>query len=199
MDDVTRCFACEGGFRLSDALAEQIINKAEDVYLQAGENIIEYGKIDTNVYVVAEGVLRIAYFDGNREQTNAFMDKGTIFMSLHGYFAGKPAFFYYQACCRALVKKIPKEYFDSVIRNSHEFSNWIYSVAIHQLYGLERRASLIYGTVKERYIAFIKNRPNIVKNVPMKIIAGYLGVDPSYLCRIKKTSHTVPDDDSQSY
>ena len=67
------------------------------------------------------------------------------------------------------------------------FARWMYSVAIHQLFALERKVSLINGTVKERYLALIKNRPDIIKNVSMKVIASYLGVSPHYLCRLKKT------------
>lgn len=153
MNDVIECFSREGSFILPEDLAHRIFSGAEDVWVGPRESVIGYGKVDTNIYIVAEGILRAGYFDGNKEVTLAFTDIGTMFMSLHGYFAGKPAFIYYQACSKCLLKKV----------------------------------SLINGTVKERYLALIKNRPDIIKNVSMKVIASYLGVSPHYLCRLKKT------------
>lgn len=187
MDDLTARFSREGSFVLPEDLARKILEGAEDVLLKPKENLIEYGKVDQNIYVVAQGILRAGYFDGNKEVTLAFTDIGTMLMSLHGYFAGKPAFIYYTACTKSVVKKIPKAFFDEMIQDSHVFSNWIYSVSIHQLYALERKVSLIKGTAKERYLSLIKNRPDIIKNVSMKIIASYLGVSPYYLCRLKKS------------
>lgn len=181
------CFSREGSFILPEDLAHKIFSGAEDVWVGPRESVIGYGKVDTNIYIVAEGILRAGYFDGNKEVTLAFTDIGTMFMSLHGYFAGKPAFIYYTACNKCLVKRISKEFFDSVIEDSPVFARWVYSVAIHQLYALERKVSLINGTVKERYLALIRNRPDIIKNVSMKVIASYLGVSPYYLCRLKKT------------
>ena len=192
MNDVIECFSREGSFILPEDLAHRIFSGAEDVWVGPRESVIGYGKVDTNIYIVAEGILRAGYFDGNKEVTLAFTDIGTMFMSLHGYFAGKPAFIYYQACSKCLLskcllKRISKEFFDNLIEESPVFARWVYSVAIHQLYALERKVSLINGTVKERYLALIKNRPDIIKNVSMKVIASYLGVSPYYLCRLKKT------------
>ena len=162
------CFSREGSFILPEDLAHKIFSGAEDVWVGPRESVIGYGKVDTNIYIVAEGILRAGYFDGNKEVTLAFTDIGTMFMSLHGYFAGKPAFIYYQACSKCLLKRISKEFFDNLIEESPVFARWVYSVAIHQLYALERKVSLINGTVKERYLALIKNRPDIIKNVSMK-------------------------------
>ena len=167
------CFSREGSFILPEDLAHKIFSGAEDVWVGPRESVIGYGKVDTNIYIVAEGILRAGYFDGNKEVTLAFTDIGTMFMSLHGYFAGKPAFIYYQACSKCLLKRISKEFFDNLIEESPVFARWVYSVAIHQLYALERKVSLINGTVKERYLALIKNRPDIIKNVSMKVIASW--------------------------
>jgi CRP-like cAMP-binding protein len=187
MEDYEMRFSQEGSFVLPDDLVVRVLKGGTDVMLNPRDNCIGYGKVDRDVYVVVNGVLRAGYFDGNKEVTLAFTDIGTIFMSLAGYFTGKPAFIYYAACTKCLVKRIPKKYFDDVIEESPVFARWAYSVAIHQLYALERKVSLINGTVKERYIALIKNRPDIIKNVSMKVIASYLGVSPYYLCRLKKS------------
>jgi ribosomal protein L10 len=39
---------------------------------------------------------------------------------------------------------------------------------------------------KERFLSLIENRPEIMANVPLKVIASYLGVTPTYLSRLRK-------------
>ena len=186
MNDLINRFAQEGSFPLDKDIAARILSVSEDVTINAREDLISYGSVDTNIYIVAEGILRLWHFDGNKEITIGFTDIGTVLMSLMGYFNSSPAYICITACTKARLKKIPKTTFDKIIRESHEFSTWIYSVAIHQLFALERKLSLINGTAKEKYISLIKNRPDIIRNVPGKIIASYLGITPFYLCKLKR-------------
>ncbi|MBO8465196.1 MAG: Crp/Fnr family transcriptional regulator [Bacteroidetes bacterium] len=187
MSDFLDKFLDEGSFRLPEQLAISILSKAEDVHLGPKDDLVRCGKMDSNVYIVSEGILRMWYFDGDKEVTLGFTDIGTIFVSLFGYFRHLPAFISVTACTKCVVKKIPKDVFDGIVKESHVFSNWIYSVAIHQLFASEMKLSLINGTAKDRYVALIKNRPDIIMNVPMKTIASYLGVSPSYLCKVKRS------------
>jgi CRP-like cAMP-binding protein len=41
-------------------------------------------------------------------------------------------------------------------------------------------------TAEQRYLKLLKNQPNIVRNVPLKYIASYLGIKPESLSRIRK-------------
>ncbi len=186
MEDFVKKFAEEGAFVLSEKIAGEIIACSEEVKLAPKELLVRYGSIDTNVYIVAEGILRVCYFDGNKEVTLGFTSEGTMLMSLFGYMRKNPAFMYIVSCGKSVVRKISKEDFDRMISDSHEFACWMYTVAIHQLYACEKKLSLISGTAQERYVALIKNRPDIIRNVSMKDIASYLGVTPSYLCKLKR-------------
>lgn len=186
MEDYIKKFADEGSFTLSYDIARELIACSEEVRLAPKETLVRYGSTDTDIYIVAEGILRVCYFDGNKEVTLGFTSEGTMLMSLFGYMRKKPAFMYIVSCSRCVVRKIPKVDFDRMISESHEFARWMYTVAIHQLYACEMKLSLISGTAQERYVALIKNRPDIIRNVSMKDIASYLGVTPSYLCKLKR-------------
>ena len=41
-------------------------------------------------------------------------------------------------------------------------------------------------SAEERYLKLLSNQPNIVKHVPLKYIASYLGIQPGSLSRIRK-------------
>ena len=121
-----------------------------------------------------------------KEVTVGFSSKGTILLSPLGYSQSIPAHIYAVACNRCVVKKIPKQVFDRKIEESHEFARWMYTVAVRQLEMIERKLRMLNGTTKERYEALIANRQNIIRSVSSKVIASYLGITTSYLCKIKR-------------
>lgn len=104
------------------------MSEMSEISLKAKENIIEHGTVNRNIYLVKTGLLKLSYFNA---------DKDVV-------------------------------------------------IAMGQIFSLEMKSSLINGTAKERYLALIKNRPDIIQAVPMKTIASYLGVTPSYICHIKQ-------------
>lgn len=55
-----------------------------------------------------------------------------------------------------------------------------------QIFFFEMKNRIIAGTAKERYISFLKNRPDILNQVQLKIIASYLDVTPQYLSKLRK-------------
>jgi hypothetical protein len=46
--------------------------------------------------------------------------------------------------------------------------------------------SIIADPAKDRYLALLKNKPDIVQNIPLKQIATYLGITDTSLSRIRK-------------
>jgi hypothetical protein len=46
--------------------------------------------------------------------------------------------------------------------------------------------SIIADPAKDRYLNLIKDKPDIVQNVPLKQIATYLGITDTSLSRIRK-------------
>lgn len=50
----------------------------------------------------------------------------------------------------------------------------------------ERIKELTTLTAKQRYLRFIQNKPNVLKNVPLKYIASYLGIKPETISRIRR-------------
>lgn len=55
-----------------------------------------------------------------------------------------------------------------------------------QLYFFEKKDHVINGDAKERFLSLAQNRPEIMEQVPLGIVASYLGITQSYLSRLKK-------------
>lgn len=50
----------------------------------------------------------------------------------------------------------------------------------------KREISLLKYTAKQRYLQLFKEQPRVLKHIPLKYIASYIGVTPQGLSRIRR-------------
>lgn len=187
MPDFRSILKEEGNFSPTGEILDKVLSAAEEIYIKPRTPIIESGRINSNVYIVKEGIIRILHFEQDKEITFGFASPGTFLLSPHSYYMNIPAFLQAETCkTPATVLRISKSRFDSLLAESHELALWMLNLAIGQLFSCERKLYLINGTAKERYSSVLKNRSEIIRAVPAKVIASYLGVTPQYLCRLKE-------------
>lgn len=186
MESLKKLLAGEAQYQLPDEVLDRLLGMMTEIRLKTDDPLVAYGSLNTDIYILKEGILRLIYFDGENERTYAFALAGTMVMSLHAYYMRRPAFMQVEACTESTVLKISKERFDRLMEESHEFALWVASASMQQLYFLEMKQSVINGTAKERFMGLINNRPEIMEKVRQGIIASYLGVTQSYLSRLKK-------------
>jgi CRP-like cAMP-binding protein len=82
---------------------------------------------------------------------------------------------------------LPRMAQDHLLENFPKFERY-FRVMFHK--GLMRQ-QLRYvegfsASAEERYLSFIKSYPAILKDVPQKYIASYLGITPEFLSKIRK-------------
>ncbi|GLB51233.1 hypothetical protein NBRC110019_02720 [Neptunitalea chrysea] len=50
----------------------------------------------------------------------------------------------------------------------------------------KREISFLKETAEKRYLNLFNERPNVIKEIPLKYIASYIGITPQALSRIRK-------------
>ena len=186
MENLKRLLDDECSYRLKEEIMDRFLSTMEEIKLQQGDILIANGSLDSNIYIVKEGIMAHTYLSGMKDSCWGFSLPGTMMYSLHPYYFNKPAFYQVVACCDSVVMKQSKEHFDKLIAESHDFARWVLSMAQCQLFFFEKKNSVISGNARERFISLAKNRPEIFQKVPMKIIASYLGITQQYLSNLKK-------------
>ena len=139
------------------------------------------------IFLVESGLTRDYFWDtkGN-EVTECFGVSGDLFASMYCYFKNEPSFLQYEAVTPVVLYSIRKNELEGLCRQNLAISNLIRIVCIEELYCLERRCK-IFGKddALSRYISLIKVRPQIVKEVPLKHIASFLGITQQSLSRLR--------------
>jgi len=146
------------------------------------------GNIDTNIYFIEEGSLRVFVYDGDEERTIRFGYKNNILVSLDSFLTEKPSEFIIQAIKKSTVYVIPKKAFMEFIqRDENHLKLWIGTLEDLVIQQIEREKDLLTSSPKERFERVLRRSPQLFQEIPNRHIANYLRMTPETLSRLKKS------------
>lgn len=189
LDDLKNKIKDECQFIPSDEILDIFLDSMEEeITIPPHSSLIEYDRINTNVYCLKEGIIRLYYMQESKETTFGFASPGTLILSPLSFYLNQRAYLIAESCKKpATLLKMGKETFDQLVEKHHEFAKWMLSLTIAQICVCEKKLSLIHGTALSRYKAVMLNRSEIISSVSDKILSSYLDITPQHLCRIKKS------------
>lgn len=153
--------------------------------LKRNEYLKVQGSIDTNIYYVEEGSLRIFLVDECEEHTIRFAYKNNITVALDSFITDESSDFYMQALRKTKLKILKKENFLKLIESKPELKEeWIILLQRLILQLMERERDLLINSPKERYKRVLERSPQVFQEIPNKYIADYLRMTPETLSRI---------------
>ena len=170
----------------SAPVIDRMVDAGTIIKLGRGELLIETGEIDPDFYILLSGVMRKWVYNKGIMVTSAFAEAGTQILDYHCYYAGLPSVDNIEACCKSTLVHIPRQAYDSLLRESVEFSNWRLMMSYNSHYWVEFKQRETEGNARDRYLYILRNRPEVVRNVPLCIIASYLGITPQYLSNLRR-------------
>ncbi len=146
------------------------------------------GSIDTNIYFIESGSLRIFVLDDCEEQIIRFGYENDLVVSLDSFLTEKPSDFYIQAIKKTIIKVIPKKKFVEFI-NQNETNKQIWTKILEDLIlqQIEREKDILTSSPKIRFERVLKRSPKLFQQIPNKHIANYLRMSPETLSRLKKS------------
>ncbi len=160
----------------------------KEIVISRNEYLKVKGSIDTNLYFIKNGSLRIYVIDEFEEHTIRFGYQNNFIVSLDSFITEKPSDFYIQAIKKTSLKIISKKTFKNLINSNVEIQN-IWTKILEQLIlqQLEREKDILTSSPIERYKRVLKRSPQLFQEIPNKYIAEYLRMTPETLSRIKKS------------
>lgn len=159
----------------------------KEITIDRNEFLKVKGSIDTNLYYIKSGSLRLFVLDDYEEQIIRFAYKENLIVSLDSFLTGKPSDLYIQAIKKSVVKVIRKDQFDQFLKeenNQHLWTEILENLVVQQL---EREIDILTNSPKERYERVLKRSPQLFQEIPNKHIANYLRMSAETLSRLKKS------------
>ncbi len=166
------------------------VNKlwTDELELKRNEFISEKGKLNSNLYFIIEGSLRLFVSNETEEQTIRFGYTNNFITALDSFITDEPSDYYIEALKKTKVKVISKQVFMNLINSSTElFQIWTSVLQHIILQQLEREKDILNSSPIERYTRVLSRSPQLFQEIPSKYIADYLRMTPETLSRIKKS------------
>jgi len=137
---------------------------------------------------IVSGYMRKYYINEKGEEVTNDLNNGPRFFTSYMHFVNQTASNEYLQCitdCELL--RISKTDADRTAQTSYTQKDYTIRL-FHQVQEeyRERIDDLANLTAEQRYLKFIRKSPNIIKHVPLKYIASYLGIKPESLSRIRR-------------
>ena len=156
--------------------------------LKRNEMLYTSGSVDTNVYFLEEGALRMIHETGNDVNTIRLAYQGSLFVAMDSFLTGKPTLYSAEAMKACVLKKITHADFMAFINNDIRHLRLWDKILSYTIIGqLEREIDLLTTSPRERYERILQRSPQLFQQVPHKHIASYLRMAPETLSRLQKS------------
>lgn len=160
----------------------------KEVEIERNEYLKVKGSIDTNLYFIKKGSLRIYLIDEHEEHTIRFGYQNNFIVSLDSFITENPSDYYIQALKKTELKILKKSTFKKLIKSKTKLQNfWTMILEQIVLQQLERERDILISSPIERYKRVLKRSPQLFQEIPNKYIADYLRMTPETLSRIVKS------------
>ncbi len=152
-----------------------------DFYLNKGEKPDSY-------LILESGLMRsfVYDYDGNEITTHFFTEQEVVIEVL-SLFKRIPTEESIQALTDCICWKIDFETFEQLFHTIPGLSEWGRTWFSEELSQFKKRSvEMITQRAAERYMKLIKEKPQVIRQAPLKQIATYLGITDTSLSRIRK-------------
>ncbi len=159
----------------------------QQLEVSRNEHLKVQGSVDTNLYYVVQGSLRVYVIDEWEEHTIRFGYQGSFITALDSFITEAPSEYYIQAIKKTELRVIDKNAFNQFMKTPEHSKLWHQLWELLVVQQLERERDLLTSSPLERYHRVLQRSPRLFQEIPNKYIASYLRMTPETLSRIKKS------------
>ena len=151
------------------------------------EFLLQEGQVCNKVSFVNNGCMRLFYNVEGVENTVQFFFGNSWYTDYTSFLTGKPTIENMQALETCEVVQFKRENLYRLYELYPIFDRVGRVFAENAFLSLSRLNQMLTNeTPEQRYLNLLKQRPEIVQQIPQHYIASYLGVKPESLSRIRK-------------
>lgn len=171
---------------ISELSEQLLVDICREVSIVKGKNLQEIGHTCKTVYFVQKGVVRIYYFKDAIDITESFEFENAFVARAESLFTGQPSRKAIQALESTKLVAIDSTRLFKLF-DTHPDLERLFRKIIEVSYvrTINRIESLQFNAAEERYKSLLKESPDVLKRIPLKYIASYLGITQVSLSRIR--------------
>jgi CRP-like cAMP-binding protein len=177
-------------FKTFHTLSPEAENAIADIctitHIKKNQDLQPIGHTCRTIYFINKGLARIYYFKEDIDITEGFYFENSIIARVESLFTGKPSRKAIQVLEDADIVGIHAESLFRLYDQYHDIERLFrkifeaaYVDTVNRIEGIQ------FHTAEERYKALLHEAPDVLKRVPLKYVASYLGITQVSLSRIR--------------
>jgi CRP-like cAMP-binding protein len=167
-------------------LEEVIIESGFIRSFKKGTFLLEEGKFSNECYFVIKGCIRSFHIkDGEEKTTEFYTEEQAVTPSSYGKRIPSGCFL---ECLEDTVSGVGTPEIETELYQKFPQLESLTRALVEAIMAKQQDTidDLKMSSPEERYLALLKNRPDLIQRVPQHQIASYLGIKPESLSRIRK-------------
>lgn len=172
---------------LKDDIVVQLAEMIPVIAPTKGTVLLEENNVQEECYFVLQGLVRqYQYMDGIERTTEFYTESNGTVSTVH-YTDKSPSTFYLECMEDCLLIAGNMEIDEAHFEQFPELLEITKKMLENDLNKAKlNHTTFILSSPKERYLHFLKTRPDVSNRVPLHQIASYIGMTPESLSRIRR-------------
>jgi CRP-like cAMP-binding protein len=172
--------------QLSNPAQEAVSLICTTLHLRKNEILQPIGHTCKTIYFIDKGLARIYYLKDGIDITESFATENNLIARVESLFTGKPSSKGIQVLEDTGITAINAPSLFKLFDQYHDIERAFRKIfEAGYVETINRLESIQFHTAEERYNALLKEAPDILRRVPLKYIASYLGITQVSLSRIR--------------
>ncbi len=173
---------------LSDDEKKRLIAIIRTTKIKKRQFIDQPGYVCQYRNYVVKGAFR-SYFidDEGKEHTIQIAIEDWFVSDFYSYITQTPATLFVEAMEDSTIFQMTYDDIEGLCKEIHGLSEY-FRISTERAFAFSRKRALsnLSMTAEERYKELLDRYPTIVRRVPQKVIASYLGMTPEFMSKIRK-------------
>ncbi len=173
-------------FPMTEEQKQYLENMVTTKTVEAGTYIVDQGQICRKMVYLQEGTTAMIYERDNKVYIKDFIFEDSIATVYESYLTQQPARYALKALTPCMYQSLSKHEIQRVTEMVPQLRNVARILTENVYLNISQRfESLITLSAEERYIQLLERRPRLLSDVPLYLVASYLGITDVALSRIR--------------
>ncbi|WP_343318954.1 Crp/Fnr family transcriptional regulator [Sphingobacterium multivorum] len=149
--------------------------------------ILEIGKTEQYLSFIEKGIVRFNIPKLDYDFTFGFAFENSFVSGYDSFLTQQPSSYHLEAITDCILWRISFEDLHMVYQTT-TVGNLIGRKAAEDIFlkKMKRELTLLEDSAKTRYINLMREQPELIRSIPLKYLASYIGIRPQSLSRIRK-------------
>lgn len=149
--------------------------------------ILETGQVENHLSFIQEGIIRFYIPREEQELTFSFAFANEFVSAYDAFLIRQPVTYHVETLTNAVLWRLTYDDLQAIYKET-VVGNMIGRHASEALFlkKTKREFSLLHDTAEQRYLNLFTDHPRLIKHIPLKYLASYIGITPQALSRIRR-------------